>query len=49
MNSRKFKKALCALLICSQVFIGGLVVYANNDSSNCNEVSPRNIAPPRPI
>ena len=49
MNLSKFKKLLCAMLVCSQVFIGGLVAYGNGDAFSYDEVAPRSIGSPRPI
>lgn len=49
MKPRKFIKVFCVLLICSQLLMGGLAVYASDDVSGYVDVSPINIGSPRPV
>ena len=48
MKKKSFKKALCATLVCIQLLVGGLVVYAYDGGDDYVGVSPSNICDPRP-
>jgi|GEM_PF-3727224 len=48
MKLNYFKKALCALLICSNIIAGSLIIYANTAESEGVNVIPTYIHPPLP-
>jgi len=47
MKRKMLRKMLCAMLVCLQVFAGGLVVYAHDGGTYYETVLPRDLGSDR--